>query len=232
MADTAGKVALLAGANGMLGARLLEQLLASSEYTRTHALSRRPLAAEHPRLANHIVRYEALEEQLRNVRCDVAFCCLGTNRREARTIEGYRAIDVELVCRFAQVAHKAGAKRFVLVSSAGANAHSRNVYLRVKGEVEQALEMLRFPALDIFQPSLLLGRRRHWRIAEMLGGLAMPVANPLLQGRWVRWRAIDAGVVAAAMLAVARSGRHGVCRYTYAEIRALANPLRRAGAAA
>ena len=227
MADTVGKVALLAGASGMLGSRVLQQLLSSSDYTRTYALSRRPLAVEHPRLANRIVRYEALEEQLRKLRCDVAFCCLGTTRRQARTPEAFRAVDVDLVCRFARVAQAAGAQRFVLVSSVGASVQARPQYLRMKGEVERALEALQFRALDIFQPSLLLGRRREWRLTEVLGGLAMPLVNPLLQGRWTRWRAIDAGIVAAAMLTAAQSGRHGVCRYTYAGIRALANPLQR-----
>jgi uncharacterized protein YbjT (DUF2867 family) len=226
MADTAGKVALLAGANGMLGTRLLRQLLSASEYTRTYALSRRPLPMEHARLANRVVRYEALEEQLRNLRCDVAFCCLGTTRRQSRTPEAYRAVDFDLVCRFARVAQAAGAQRFVLVSSVGADAGSRQPYLRLKGEVELALEKLQFRALDIFQPSLLLGHRREWRMTEVVGGLVMPVFNPLLQGRWARWRAIDAGIVAAAMLAATHSGRHGVSRYTYTGIRALANPLR------
>jgi uncharacterized protein YbjT (DUF2867 family) len=226
MADTAGKVALLAGASGKLGARLLQQLLSSSDYTRTYALSRRPLPMEHPRLANRIVRFDALEQQLRNLRCDVAFCCLGTTRHQARTPEAYRAVDFDLVCRFARVAQSAGAQRFVLVSAAGADAGSKQPYLRLKGEVEQALEKLQFRALDVFQPSLLLGHRREWRVTEVLGGVLMPLLNPLLHGGWIRWRAIDAGIVAAAMLAAAQSGRHGVSRYTYAGIRALANPLR------
>jgi len=227
MAETAGKVALLAGASGMLGGRLLQQLLSSSDFARTYALSRRPLAVEHPRLANRIVRFEALEEQLKGLRCDVAFCCLGTTLRQAGTPAAFRAIDFDLVCRFGRLALAAGAQRLVVVSSVGANPSSRHLYLRVKGEVEQALEALKFHALDIFQPSLLLGHRRGRRLTETLGSLFMPLASPLLQGRWAAWRAIDAGIVASAMSAAALSGRRGIYRYTYTGIRALASPLQR-----
>jgi uncharacterized protein YbjT (DUF2867 family) len=227
MADTTGKVALLAGANGMLGSRLLQQLLASSDYARTYALSRRPLPVEHPRLANRIVRFDAMEEQLKNVRCDVAFCCLGTTLRQAGTAAAFRAVDFDLVCRFARVAQAAGAQRLVLASSAGANCASRSRYLRVKGEVELALQELKFRALDIFQPSLLLGPRPRQHLWGALSAAALPLLNPLIHGRWAIWRAIDAGVVANAMSAAALSGRWGVHRYTYAGIRALASPMQR-----
>lgn len=59
MADSAGRTALLAGGSGLVGARLLPLLLDASEYTRVHALSRRPLPLDHPRLANRIVRFDA-----------------------------------------------------------------------------------------------------------------------------------------------------------------------------
>ena len=75
---TADKVALVAGANGMVGSRLLPVLRDAPEFTRVYALTRRPMSQDNPRLANRIVRFDApLSEQLKGLRCTSAFCCLG-----------------------------------------------------------------------------------------------------------------------------------------------------------
>ena len=224
MSEKKARIALVAGGSGLVGASLLKVLVAAPEYTRVLAISRRPLSFDHPRIANRVTRFESLQQELRGIQCDDAYCCLGTTRRVAGSDEAFRAVDLGRVLDFARLARGAGAQRFVLVSSAGANPQARNYYLRVKGEAESALEALRFPALDILQPGLLLGARRDWRPLEGLARLLAPCLNPLLVGRFVVWRAVDAGAVATAMLAVARRGRRGVHRYTSPEIVRLARP--------
>jgi uncharacterized protein YbjT (DUF2867 family) len=224
MVESAGRIALLAGASGLVGGRLLALLLQSPQYTRVHALSRRPLLFDHPRLANRVVRFEAsLQAQLKGLQCQDAFCCLGTTIREAGSQAAFRAVDLDLVLGYAQLALGCGAQRLVVVSSLGANATSKNFYLRVKGEMEKALEGVSFSALDILQPSLLLGTRRNPRLLELGAQLAMPLLNPLLLGSWSRMRAIPAATVAAAMCGAALSGRRGTHRYTHDGIRQLAD---------
>jgi uncharacterized protein YbjT (DUF2867 family) len=224
MAESAGRVALVAGGSGLVGAALLPLLLQSPQYTRVHALSRRPLPFDHPRLANRVVRFEAsLQAQLKGLQCQEAFCCLGSTIRQAGSQAAFRAIDHDLVVEFAQLALGCGAERLVVVSAVGASAASKNFYLRVKGEMEAALERLRFRSLDIMQPSLLLGPRRELRVLELGAQLLMPLINPLLLAAWSRFRAIPAASVAAAMCGVAHSGRRGVYRYTYDGMRSLAN---------
>jgi uncharacterized protein YbjT (DUF2867 family) len=216
MAESAGRIALVAGGSGLVGSKLLPLLLQSPLYTRVHALSRRPLPLDHARLANRVVRFEAsLQAQLKGLQCQDAFCCLGTTIREAGSQSAFRAVDLELVQEFAQLALNFGAERLVVVSALGANAASKNFYLRVKGEMEKALEAKRFRSLDILQPSLLLGARREMRPLEFGAQLLMPLLNPLLLGAWSRYRAILAATVAAAMCATAQSGRRGVYRYTH-----------------
>lgn len=223
MAQAAGRNAVLAGGSGLVGARLLGLLLGASEYTRVLALSRRPLAVDHPRLANRVVRSGvALEAQIKGLQCQDAFCCLGSTLRDAGSREAFRAVDHDLVLEFARLALAAGAGRLVMVSAVGADAASRNFYLRVKGETERALEALRFHALDIMAPSVLLGARRIVRPLELLAQGALWAVNPLLLGGATRFRGIAASTVAAAMLGAARSGRSGVNRYDYAQMRALA----------
>ena len=222
MADADGRIALLAGASGLTGGCALDALLAAPDVSRVIAITRRPLGREHPRLANRIVQFERLETQLKGASCDVALCCLGTTLRKAGSQQSFRAVDVDCVVAFARVARAAGAKRFVVVSSAGADPQSRNFYLRTKGDMEQALEALGFESLDILQPSMLLAWRAEMRPLELVASAFMPLLAPLMHGKYAPYRAISARTVAAAMLGATRSGRRGVQRYTYDGIQALA----------
>jgi uncharacterized protein YbjT (DUF2867 family) len=156
------------------------------------------------------------------LQCQDAFCCLGTTIRDAGSQAAFRAIDHDLVLEFARLALAAGAERLVIISAVGADGASRSFYLRVKAETERALEALRFRALDIMAPSVLLGVRRSVRPLELLVQGALWTLNPLILGSWARYRGIAAGTVAAAMLAAARRGRRGINRYTYKDMRTLA----------
>jgi len=207
------KVALLAGASGLTGGYVLDALLGAADFSRVIAVTRRPLAREHARLANRIVQFERLEAQLQGVACDVALCCLGTTIARAGSRENFREVDVEYVVAFARAALAARAQRFVVVSSAGADSGSRNFYLRSKGEMEEGLAALGFAALDILQPGLLLGWRHEMRPLELAAMAFMPLLNPLLVGRRAAFRGISARRVAAAVVGATRSGRKGVQRY-------------------
>ena len=222
MADSDPKVALLAGASGLVGGYVLEGLLDAPDFSRVYAVTRRPLGREHARLANRIVQFDKLEAQLQGVACHVAFCCLGTTIREAGSNEAFRQVDVDYVLAFARAARAAGAQRFVVVSAAGADARSRVFYLRTKGEMEQGLAELGFQGVDVMQPGPLFGWRRQVRPLELVAAVLMPLVNPFLLGSQAAKRGISARDVAAAMLGAARSGRRGMYRYTYPAMRALA----------
>jgi uncharacterized protein YbjT (DUF2867 family) len=214
-------VALLAGASGLVGTELLRLLLQVDDYNRVHALSRRPLALDHPRLANRIVNFDDLPARLKGLACDDAFCCLGSTIAKAGSQAAFRAVDLDLVVAFAQAARTAGARRLVLVSSVAADAAAKNFYLRVKGEAERAIGGLGFASLDVLQPALLLGSRRELRPLELMASVLMPLLNPLLRGRLAPYRPIAVGDVALAMLGAARSGRRGIHVYAGDALRAL-----------
>jgi uncharacterized protein YbjT (DUF2867 family) len=219
MTDAQSKVALLAGATGMVGADLLDILLEAADFSRIVALTRRPLTREHPRLANRTVQFDKLDAQLAGFTCHTAFCCLGTTIRTAGSEAAFRRVDVDYVLAVARVAH---AQRFVVVSSAGANTLSQNFYLRTKGEMEEALKATNPAALDIMQPGVLLGWRQPIRPLEFAASVLMPLVNPLLIGSYVSYRGVPARKVALAMLGAARSGKRGTNRYGYTGIVALA----------
>ena len=216
------KAALLAGASGLVGGYLLDALLEAGDFNRVYAVTRRPLTREHPRLANRTVQFDKLAAQLTGLTCHTAFCCLGSTIRAAGSQQAFRHVDYDYVLSFAHVAKSAQVQRFVVVSSVGANPHSRNFYMRTKGETEQALSLLGFAGLDIVQPGVLLGWRREMRPLDLAVRLLMPLVNPLLVGSRTMYRGIPARAVAHAMMGAARIGRRGICRYTYTGILTLA----------
>ena len=219
--STTPKIALVAGATGLVGGYLLNTLLDAPDYTRVYALTRRPLGREHPKLANRVVIFERMADQIKGLVAQDAYCCIGTTIADAGSQEAFRAADVDAVLLFARAARVAQATRFVVVSSVGANSQSKKFYLRTKGEMEEAVTDLGFASVDILQPSLLLGPRKALRPLEITGRIFAPLINPLLTGTREAYRAVPAETVAKAMLGAARRGTRGVYRYTFAGIRQL-----------
>ena len=219
--STTPKIALVAGGSGLVGGYLIQALLGAPEYGRVFALTRRPLGREHPKLANRIVVWPRMAEQLKGMTAHEAFCCIGTTRAAARSDEAFREADLDAVLMFAQASRALGVPRFVVVSSVGAKSDSKKLYLRTKGEMEEALATIGFNSLDILQPSLLLGPRKEMRPLELAGRILAPLVNPMLTGSRESLRAIPAETVARGMLGAARRGGRGVYRYSYAAIRQL-----------
>lgn len=234
MGDSDSMVALLAGASGFVGARVLEALLDAPEIARVFAVTRRPLGREHPRLANRIVQFDHLERQLSGLKCQVAFCCLGARlgERAHAEEEAVRRVDLGYTLAFARAAKAAGASRFVVISAAGAGPAAKTAALRVKGELEKMLAAVGFSALDILQPAIVLGWPREMRAADVVRRALMPLVNPLLVGARVVHRGVPVRTAAAAMVGALRSGRRGLQHYTHEGICALAQLKPRQVAAA
>lgn len=146
--------------------------------------------------------------------------------RAAGSEAAFRAVDFDAVVAFAAAARRAGARHMLSVSSVGADAQSRNFYLRIKGEMERALEALGFDRLDIFRPGLLRGERgSDRRLGERLGIALSPVVNLALRGRLDRFAAIDAALVASAVHACLGREEPGTFRHENRDIRRLAGAI-------
>jgi uncharacterized protein YbjT (DUF2867 family) len=203
------RVALVAGGTGLTGRALLKLLLAGSDYVRIHAVTRRPVPQDHPRLANRILPLEQVQAKLTGIKVNDAFCCLGAPQGRGGTLAQLKSVDLDLTMAFARTALGLGASRFVVVSAAGADRNSTHAFLRVKGELESALRELKFPAIDFIAPGALVAVRERMSAADWLGMLR-PLMNPLLGGSLAVRRALAPTDVAAAMLGAARSQRGGV----------------------
>lgn len=201
-----GLRAAVAGATGLVGARLLARLLDDPEVARVVAPTRRALPP-HPKLDNPILRGGAW---VLPAGLDEAYSALGTTRAKAGSDAAFRAVDLDLTRDFARAAKAAGARRFGLVSSIGADARSRALYLRTKGEAEAACAGCAFESLVVARPSFLLGDRAEERPAERAAIVVFRALDPLLVGPLRRWRAVSGDAVAARLIAAARGRVPGV----------------------
>jgi len=188
--------ALLVGASGLTGGKLLDLLLADPDIGQVSVLVRQTLPINPPKLRQHVIDFNELEARRELIQGDIVFCCLGTTIRQAGSQAHFKTVDYFYPLTLAMLAKMNGIKRFAAISSLGANAESGNFYLQVKGQLERALLALDFEQLILVRPSLLLGERKQLRPAERIGAAAGKLAGPLLCGPLRRYRPIDADVVA------------------------------------
>jgi uncharacterized protein YbjT (DUF2867 family) len=228
---------LLAGGTGLVGGHVLRERLADRGWHgRIVAPLRRPPPLTDPRLlpvigpltepkADDRIAQET-RERLAGARLDVYISCLGTTLQTAGSREAFIAVDRELVLRLAKLAFELGARRAILVSSVGASRQSGNFYLRIKGEVEDAMGEAGFQRLDILQPGLLLGARGEVRRGEAIAQTLAPIYNPLLRGSKLRrYRAIPAEDVARAIVRLSEMAAPGQFVYQHDEIAALSDSV-------
>jgi uncharacterized protein YbjT (DUF2867 family) len=183
-----GRVALVAGASGLVGRALLARLCGDPGVARVHALVRRPLDMQLPGLEVHVVDFARLPAL---PRVDEVYLALGTTIAAAGSREAFRAVDLDANLAVGRAARPAVE-----------HARSRVFYSRTKGELEQALAALPLDALVIARPSLLLGDRERLgqprRRGEQLAAMADRWLRPLLPAPL---RGIAAEDVAAALAA-------------------------------
>jgi uncharacterized protein YbjT (DUF2867 family) len=200
------KVALLAGATGLMGKQLLQLLLNDPEYHRVIAITRKPLNISNQKLENIIADFDNLSSFKEKLKADNVFCCLGTTMKVAKTKEAFRKVDFTYPFELAKLSFEEGAKQFLLVSSLGADKSSSIYYNQVKGEIEEAIEKVNFPSYHIFRPSLLLGPREESRSAEDAAKIVYRLFGFLIPEKY---KAIDSAKVARAMVQFARQEQEG-----------------------
>jgi uncharacterized protein YbjT (DUF2867 family) len=214
------KTAVLLGATGLIGNHLLQLLLQDDHYSTIRALVRSPLPVIHPKLEVLVTDFKDLHYfKTAMGEGDIIFCCVGTTMKKVNGDKAlYHQVDVDIPVHAAQFGIDKGFSQYLVVSAIGANAKASNFYLRLKGNMEDSIHALPYPAIHIFRPSLLLGNREEVRKGERITQSVMPALSFLLPAKY---RAIQAKAVAKAMLAAAQSGKTGVNIYEYTQIKML-----------
>ena len=197
------KTAVVVGATGLVGKELVEQLIHSDGFEKVVTITRRALEFASEKHNNHIIDFERLDQYSELFKGDALFSCLGTTKKQSGSIAAQRRIDHDYQLQVAQVAASNAIPHYLLVSSSGANAKSSAAYMKMKGELEDAVKQLPFKRISIFQPSLLLGNREKPRLGEGVAAYIMPLLCklPFLQ----KYRPITGQQVACKMLDVSLS---------------------------
>jgi uncharacterized protein YbjT (DUF2867 family) len=202
--------AIVAGASGLIGSKLLNILLQQSGYNEILILVRKELPIADKKLVQLVIDFEKLDEHTGAITGNVIFCCLGSTKKKTPNLIEYRKIDHDYPVKLAQLAKQNGVEQYHLVSAIGANSKSSNFYTKMKGETEDNIQKIGVKCLHIYQPSVLTGDRKESRPAERFAIGLMKVIDPMLIGGLKKYRSIPAETVARAMFNESKKKEEGV----------------------
>jgi uncharacterized protein YbjT (DUF2867 family) len=219
------KTALILGGTGLVGAQLVKELSSGNEYEQIHLLTRREIESKHSNIKVHIVDFDNLPNYADLFKVNDVFVCLGTTIKKAKSKEAFRKVDYDYVVETAKLAKMARIDKFLVITAMGANSKSKFFYSRVKGDVEETLQLLNLNSLHMFRPSLLLGERKELRVGEKFSKAISSFFQFLLIGPLRAYRPIKANTVANAMIVVAKSKLIGNYIYRSNEVERLAREI-------
>jgi uncharacterized protein YbjT (DUF2867 family) len=217
----AARVVVVAGASGLVGQSLTKLLLADARVARVVLLVRKQIELKDAKIEQRVVSdFKKLDDVIPKD-IDDAYCCLGTTMKKAGSKQAFLAVDFDAVVAFAKACRAQGARRFLVVSSMGADPRSMTFYLRTKGEMERAVMNLGFDACHSVRPFFLDGPRGEERAGEKLGLSVMKLASNVL-GKESRYAPIHVDTVAKAMIQLGFSEKRGAHVHESDELHALA----------
>lgn len=214
---------LLTGATGLVGRHCLELLLKDPYFSKVTVITRRPLYQENSKLTEFITDFDRLGELNNEFTADIAICCLGSTLKDAGSREQFMKIDHDYPLRIAQAAHQGGSRHFLVVSAVGANKDSLFFYSRVKGLMQDRIKTIPYAAISIFQPSLIQGERKEFRVMEYLSLKVSHFFRFLFRGGLKKYEPTSAIDIARALCHAAKITTEGIHTYSSPQIKELAS---------
>lgn len=150
--------ALVLGSTGLCGSAILKYAQASDSFSKVTTVTRRKVDGVDAGV-EQIVEPDSANWSKTLPESQVVFSGIGTTRAAAGSFAEQYKIDHDLNLELAKAAKANGATTYVLVSSTGASASSFLPYLRMKGELDDAVKDLDFEKTIILRPGPLLGDR-------------------------------------------------------------------------
>src|SRR5690554_6108153 len=183
------RTANVLGATGLIGGHILNYLKEDAYFDEIKVIVRRPFEIDNPKVKVEIIYFENHQEYSNALQgSDIVFCAIGTTQKKVKgDKDAYRKVDFDIPVNAAKLGSEQGIKKFLIVSSLGADSSKSGFYLKLKGEVEDALiakmdPTVGFDSLSIFRPSLLLGNRSEKRLAEDIGQFFSKALKLLMPG--------------------------------------------------
>ena len=196
--------AVLFGGTGLTGNCILDLLNNDPDFKSIIVVSRNIFTHSSNKISNKVIDFSDPAEIESCIKQDsIVFSCVGTTQAQVKGDKNkYRAIDYDITLNIANACEKLKAKKFLFISSGGANSSSSNFYLKLKGEIEEAVLKTKQKFLFILKPSLLIGKRKNSRFIESIGQIIMPLFSILLSDSI---KAVKANTVAKCMLELSKS---------------------------
>jgi len=204
------KTAIIVGSTGLVGSHLLKLLTNNINYSNLKVMVRKPSNNQIGKVNETVANFNNLSLIKNDLIGDDVFCCLGTTIKNAGSKEAFKKVDYEYCVSIAQLCFENGAKNFYIVSALGANKNSTVFYNKVKGEMEDAISNIGFNSVYIFQPSLLLGKRKEFRLGEKIAQFIFKPLSKIMIGSLKKYAAIESNKVAYAMNYFSINNKHGV----------------------
>jgi uncharacterized protein YbjT (DUF2867 family) len=193
------KTAIVIGATGLVGNYITQKLLKNSRYQCVKLFVRRSFQIDDPKLEEHIVDFDKIREWKNQLIGDELYSALGTTIKKAGSKQAQYKIDFTYQYRTAELCSGNKVEKLLLVSSIGADENSKNFYLRMKGELDEAIIKLPFKQIFIFRPSILAGKRKEKRLTESIGINSAEIITKIIPAL-KKYRPIEAERVADAMI--------------------------------
>ncbi|KAJ3090439.1 hypothetical protein HK102_003761 [Quaeritorhiza haematococci] len=212
--------AWIIGGSGLVGRKVIRELLASNKFSKVTVIGRRALRDDEQhdfvnkdKLVQVQVNFDKLDEHKDAFGGhDVGFACLGTTRADAGSAEAFYRIDHDYVlnsCKLYQQMSGASSSspkstHVLLVTATGSNSKSMLLYPRTKGEIEEHCADIGLTKLSIFRPGFLIPdpneARPRRRLLEDIAGKALDlIGNP-------KSMAVKTSDVAKSMRIIAEKG--------------------------
>lgn len=195
---------VMLGASGAVGGHVVSTLLAMPQLRRLTLLGRRhielPRAVSGAAVDQYEVNLDAPDQYAYLVNGhDCAVCTLGVGQPSQMSKGEFVHIDKDIVIAFATICKQRGVKHFELLGAVGADSRSRSFYLRIKGELRDALVALNFERLSLFQPSMILTPTNRYGLSQALTLAFWPGLSKLMIGPMRKFRGVRVETLGAAI---------------------------------
>ncbi|WP_417876859.1 NAD(P)H-binding protein [Winogradskyella sediminis] len=199
------KTAIILGASGLTGGKLLQKLIKDERYASIKLFSRSKMEGLPDKVTQYIGDLLELNQFKAEFTADEVYCCIGTTKEKTPDKTLYKQIDCGIPSAAAKLSKANGIATFIVISAMGANADSAIFYNKTKGEMEQQVMAQAIEHTYILRPSLIGGDRQERRVLEKIGLVLFKGVQPLLIGPLKAYRIVTAETIAQAMLHLANT---------------------------
>ena len=205
------------GSTGLIGSNLLKCLEYDTYFSKVNVITRKPIHFKNSKFKNIVIDFSdinSIQNSLKN--SQIVFVSIGTTQSKVNwDLKKYKKIDYEIPINIAKAAKKLNIKKYLIVSSAGADINAKGFYLSLKGQIESDIIKIGIKNTYIFRPSLLLGARKENRVGEKIAQVIMPLFSFLLPKKY---RPIKSEYVAKSMINLSKTNINSVKIYHYEDI--------------